>query len=175
MNRSRRGAEVAGEPARVGRIDRLARALALAAGAILIGLVLLTVADVGLRYLFDAPIFGAHDITELGLILVVFGAMAYCGRSGGHVAVDVMGQWMGPRLRRRADVAVAALAAATFGVLAWRAAVSALDAAAAGEASNLLTLPYAPFYWVIALGAALYAVALAADALAHLRYDGDGG
>ncbi len=160
---------MAGERVRAGVIDRLARGLALAAGAVLVALVLLTVADVGLRYLFDAPIFGAHDVTELGLVLVVFGAMAFCGRSGGHVAVDVMGRWMGPRLSRWADALVAALAAATFAVLAWRAAVSAFEAAALGESSNLLSIPYAPFYGVIALGAVLYALVLLADALRHVR------
>ena len=155
-------------------VDRLARWLAYGAGVGLVALTLLTVADVALRYLFNAPIFGAQDISELGLAAVVFGALAYCGRSGGHVAVDLLAERLGAGFVRWSDGFVRIAGAAVFALLAWRAWLAGLDAGEFSEASNLLAIPYQPFYAVIALGAALYALILFLEALAGLR-DRSGG
>ena len=145
-------------------LDRIARWLAIFSGVVLVALTLLTVADVGLRYLFNSPIFGAHDLMQLGLVIVVFGGLAYAGRSGGHVAVDVFTQFMSPAFARWTDFVLRILAASVFVILAWRSWVNGLDAALYGEASNLLFVAHSPFYQAIALGAGLYAVILVIQA-----------
>ena len=66
------------------------RRLAIAGGVILMFLMLLTVADVTLRKFFE-PIEGSQDISEGGLIVVVFLSIAYSGWTGGHIAVDLIG------------------------------------------------------------------------------------
>ena len=37
-----------------------------------------------------APVYGAHDIVTMVMVIIVFGAMPLCDRLGGHVAVDVL-------------------------------------------------------------------------------------
>ncbi len=137
--------------------DRVVRRLALVGGGVLLAMVGLTVADVALRKLANAPIFGAQNISELALLVVVFAAIPYCGRVNGHVAIDLIGG-LSPRVLRITDALVNLVGAAVFVVLAWRALRAAGQAMEIGRVSNLLAIPHWPFYGVIALGAMLYAV-----------------
>ena len=59
-----------------------------------------------LRYVFNAPLFGGQDVAELALLTTVALAVAYCGRSGGHVAVDLIGGKLRPRFARVMDTIV---------------------------------------------------------------------
>ncbi len=145
--------------------DRGVRGLALLGGAVLVFMMGLTVIDVGLRKLANAPIFGAQNVSELALLVVVFCALAHCGRVRGHIAVDLIGSVAGPRLLRVTDAFVNLLGAAVFVVLAWRAVVAAEHAMAIGRVSNLLAIPHWPFYTMIALGSGLYVIAQLIDAV----------
>lgn len=149
-------------------LDRAVRALALLAGAVLVLMVLLTVADVVMRYVFGAPIFGAQDLAQLGLLVVVFLSMAHCGRSGGHIAIEVITERLPRRVRRPIAAATAIIGATALLLLAWRAVIAGQRAAEFEAGSNLLGIPFAPFHGVIALGAALYALVLVADAVRAL-------
>ena len=143
--------------------DRAIRWLAIAGGVVLIAMVLLTVVDVGLRK-FHEPIFGRQNISELALLVVVFFAIAYCGRVKGHVSVDLIANIAGPRLLRVTDVLVNLIGAGVFGVLTWRALIAAEHAIEIERVSNLLAIPHWPFYYVIALGSTLYAIVQIIDA-----------
>ncbi len=72
---------------------------------------------------------------------------------------------MGPKVLRATDAFVNLIGAAVFIVLTWRAIMAADHAMAMGRVSNLLAIPHWPFYCLIALGSALYALALLIDAL----------
>ncbi|MHA1570393.1 MAG: hypothetical protein ACTSWM_01130, partial [Alphaproteobacteria bacterium] len=48
-------------------VDHVVRLIAYGGGVVLLALMLLTVSDVGLRYFFNAPIFGAQDLSVLFL------------------------------------------------------------------------------------------------------------
>jgi len=149
---------------RLGRgLDRVTEWLGIAAGLALAGIMGVMVLDVVFRYVLTRPITGVQDLVQLGLLLVVFLGIAYCGRSGGHVAVDVFERFMGGGLRRAADVLVRALGAAIYAALAWRVWQSGIDAGTYRESSNLLAIPLQPFYFVIAGGGALYSAVLAAE------------
>jgi len=146
------------------RFDRIVRGLALVGGLVLLAMVLLTVADVVARKIANAPIFGVQNISELALVVVVFAAMAYCGRERGHVAVDLIGAFAGPRVLRITDTLVSLIGAAIFFILTWRALVAAGHTFSSGRVSNLLDIPHWPFYGVIALGSMLYALVQVIDA-----------
>ena len=48
-----------------------------------------------------------------------------------------------------------------FALIAWRALVQSVDVREFTEASQLLTIPFFPFYWVVAFGAGSMALVLA--------------
>ena len=135
------------------------RLLAIASGLILMGLMLLTVADVTLRKFLE-PIEGAQDISESGLIVVVFFAMAYSGWTGGHIAVDLIGGVIKGRALDMLDVAVRAFCGIFFVVDAWQNTLQGLDALEFGDGFNVLPIPHHPFYFIMAFGSLVFAAVL---------------
>ncbi len=135
------------------------RRLAIAGGVILMFLMLLTVADVTLRKFFE-PIEGSQDISESGLIVVVFLSMAYSGWTGGHIAVDLIGGVIKGRALGILDVAVSAFCGIFFVVVAWQSTIQGLDALEFGDGFNVLPIPHHPFCFMIAFGSLVYAVVL---------------
>lgn len=155
----------------MGVLDRIVRGLALAGGALLALMAALMTAEAVLRYGFNRPVLGAQDVFELASVVIVFAAIAYCGRADGHVAVDLFFTRMGAGARRLSDAIVKTGSLAIVGLLAWQAGARAL-AFDPGDATNLLNIPRWPFYAVIAVGAGLYALVLAIELAALLRRPG---
>lgn len=132
------------------------------AGALAL-LVALTVADVAGRYLFNAPVAGATELTEFGVALVVFAALPAVTWRGQHVAVDIMDRFVPARARRWRAAAVAALFCPCLWAPAWRVAELARRSAGRGEVSEYLSIPLSAVYFFIA------AMCAVAGALALLR------
>lgn len=146
-------------------LDRAVRGLALLAGVILLALGAFTVFAAMMRYIFNNPITGAGDLQQMTLIVVIFLALSYCGRTGGHVAVDLFTQMLGPRVTRVSDVIVNLLAAAVFVVLAiWSIKVGNLFT----MQTQSIEIPHRPFYYVIAGGSGLHALILVLETAALL-------
>jgi len=91
-----------------GLVERLQRAqLRLASGALVI-LMIVTVADVFLRYVFNKPIRGSYDIVECMLLIFVFHGMAAAFFGRRNIAIDILDSFVAARavafLIRLADV-----------------------------------------------------------------------
>jgi len=65
-------------------------------------LMLLTSADVLLRYLFNSPITGTFELTELTMIVTIFFALSYTASRGGHIRVELIVD----RLNRRSQAVI---------------------------------------------------------------------
>jgi TRAP-type C4-dicarboxylate transport system permease small subunit len=151
-------------------VERLVRGVALWGGGLtLLGLVGLTVADVVLRYGFNAPLFGARDVAKLMLLAMVALSTAYSARTGGQVAIELFGRLMGARLLRASEVLVRAAGILMLVVLAWRLWINGMNAGRFGEASMALGIPFKAFYWLLAVGMLLYALVLAVEIPVFLR------
>ena len=73
---------------------------------VLMVLMLITVADVVLRYFFSMRIAGTYEVTEFTLVISVYLGIAYTMTKGGHVGVEVFVSRLpitGPLLRRLHD------------------------------------------------------------------------
>ena len=144
--------------------DRLVRMVALWGGGLtLLALILLIVCDVVLRYVCNAPIFGARDLGKLLLTSMIALATAYSARSGGQVAIEAFSRFLGRRGLRRVEIAVRLGAALMLAVLSWRLLLGGMSSGRYGEASLSLGIPHAPFYWLLAAGMALYGLALVVE------------
>ena len=69
---------------------KLGRVFAIFGGLAMIFLTFLVVVDVTLRYVFNKPIPGATEGTELILPYIVFLALSYTLAKGGHVRVSIL-------------------------------------------------------------------------------------
>ncbi len=124
---------------------RIALALEALSAVLLIALMAVTGVDVVGRYLFDAPLPGAFETTELLLGAFVFAALPLVSREGGHVEVDLFAAFLPGRALRALGWFAAAAAAGTLGFFAWRLTVLGLHQWADGARSISLQIPFAPF------------------------------
>jgi len=143
------------------------RWLALAGGAVLVALTLLTVSSIVLREVAGRPIPGDFELVELGCAIAIFAFLPYCQLIGGNVRVEfVTARW--PRPVRAALDALASLAyAAIAALLTWRLALGGADLRSFHETTMVLGVPV----W-LAFVAIVPSVALLALASAYTTWTG---
>jgi TRAP-type C4-dicarboxylate transport system permease small subunit len=153
-----------------GLFGRFLRGLALVGGWVLMLLMGYTVLDVVLRYGFNRPFSGSLELTEFAMSMIVFLGIAYCGWTGGHVAVDILERPLeDPRLRF-VPVLLTLVSAVLFFVMAWLAAVEALTST--HRISNMMRWPHWPFQLTVAFGAAMYGLVLLVQSVRMLGRKG---
>lgn len=122
-------------------------------------MVALTFADVIGRRLLGTPIFGAHDLTEHLMGLLVFTGLPLVTLAAMHLKVDLFDKaLLHPRLAWWLKTTVFVMAL-VFAVMAWTLTRRAIDAAGFSEVSQGLNIPRTPLYGWMALCAALSALA----------------
>jgi TRAP-type C4-dicarboxylate transport system permease small subunit len=133
----------------------LDRALGAAAALLLFGLMALTTADVIGRYIFNWPLRGAFEITELLLLTLIFAGLPLASRADEHVTLDFIDMVLSDRsrlfLRRLVDLLCGVLVLA----LAWRVWVKAGKIAGYGDTTEVLRVPVAPFVYFMAIMVAI--------------------
>jgi TRAP-type C4-dicarboxylate transport system permease small subunit len=125
----------------------LDRVLGAAAAVLLFVLMSLTTADITGRYLFNWPLRGAFEITELLLLTLIFAGLPLASRADEHVTLDFIDMLLGPTgrslVRRFVDLVCGILLLA----LAWRVWVKAGKIAAYGDTTDVLRVPVPPFVY----------------------------
>jgi TRAP-type C4-dicarboxylate transport system permease small subunit len=130
--------------------DRVQRAQLWVAVAALVVLMMVTVCDVFMRYLFNRPIRGSYDMVETMLLVFVFNGMAAAFFGRRNIVIDLLDNLVGQRatavLIRIADV----LSVLCLGLLTWAMLLPAGQAYAYGDLKLELRLPIYVL-WTIAL------------------------
>ncbi len=125
--------------------------LGIASAATLAAMMLLTVADVVSRYLFAVPIRGAFELTELGLLVLIFAGLPLVSRADEHVTMDFIDRVLLPQARKLFVRIVHVFMAAVMFVLAWLMWLKAGKIAAYADTSQSLGIPLAPFVYFMAI------------------------
>ncbi len=141
-------------------IDKSVRGLALVAGVAILVMMLMTCADVFLRYFVNAPIEGTLDVTQMLMVIIVFFALAHCGWTGGHVVVDLLREAIPKGLLVPLSMVVNAAGATVMLAIAWQSWITALDFIRTGETPMTVLIPKYPFIMVVAMGALFYGLVL---------------
>jgi TRAP-type C4-dicarboxylate transport system permease small subunit len=134
----------------VGLADRVQRSQLWVAEAALVILMLVTVLDVFMRYLFNRPIRASLETVEVMLLVFVFNGMAAAFFGRRHIVIDlldgVFGASITGMLIRIADV----LSVLCLGLLAWAMLLPATQAYQYGDVK--MELPIAIYVlWIVAL------------------------
>ena len=134
------------------RLDRgMEPLLGAIAGVLLFCMMTLTFVDVVLRYIFNAPLKGSFEITELMLVLLIFAALPLVSRREEHVVMDFLDRYL-PfgiyRALRALEHIVSAAVMTGMGWLLWQ---RASKLAAYGDTTAVLRIELAPFVYAIAL------------------------
>jgi TRAP-type C4-dicarboxylate transport system permease small subunit len=138
-------------------IDTGVRALAAVSGLGIVAMMLLTCADVFLRYLFNAPIEGTLDLTQMLMVVTVFFGLAYCGWTGGHVVVDLLRDLVPARVIVPLAIAVNAVGAVAMLAMGWESIQTSMVYMLTGETPMTVLVPKYPFIWIAAFGSFTYA------------------
>jgi TRAP-type C4-dicarboxylate transport system permease small subunit len=148
-------------------LGRVLRLMALGGGIVLMLLMGYTVLDVVLRYGFNRPFSGSLEITEFAMSVIVFLGIAYCGITGGHVAVDILERPLQSAKLRFVPVVLTLASAILFAAIAWLTAAEALTSM--HRVSNMVRWPHWPFQMTVAIGSAMYAIVLLLQTIDILR------
>ena len=125
--------------------------LGVAASAILLAMMLLTVVDVVARYVFSRPVRGAFEVTELMLLVLIFAGLPLVSFSDEHAVMDFIDRVLGPRAQRLLQRAVQAVNAAFMFLLAWLTWLKADRIWAYRDATDVLRIVYGPFVYFMAV------------------------
>ena len=121
------------------------RGLGLAAGVLLLLIILLTVADVISRNLRDRSIVGTVDITTMLLVATAYLGLASAEADGRHVSVELVERRLGARARLAFSVLRSALFVGLGVLMAWGLTEVLIIATERGETTNdILRLPTWP-------------------------------
>jgi TRAP-type C4-dicarboxylate transport system permease small subunit len=142
------------------RIGKFFRGLAYISGASVLLMMMVTVTDVFLRYVFNSPLGSNVDITQMAMVVIVFFALAHCGWTGGHVVVDILTDVLPKSVLKLCDVLLNLIGGVLVLGIAWQSFLAAIDYAETGEVSFTLLVPLYPFLAVCAFGSLGYAVVL---------------
>ena len=129
----------------------LDRVLGAAAALLLFSLMSLTTVDVVGRYLFNRPLRGAFEITELLLLTLIFAGLPLASRAGEHVTLDFIDMVLGPKGRSLVPRLVDLLCGLILLGLAWRVWIKAEKIAAYADTTDVLRVPVAPFVYFMTL------------------------
>ena len=140
----------------------LAQRLYWIAGAAIVAMMLITCADVVLRY-FRKPIPGTYELVcFLGAVAVAF-AMAHTSVERGHVAVSLVVRYFPRRIQGLIDAITNIFGLVLFTLIAWYSLQYASDLRATGEVSLTLELPFYPFVCGVGFSAAAVCLVLLTD------------
>ncbi len=131
------------------QVQRVTRILALGASACLLGIALLTMADVLLRWLFKAPIRGLMDLAALASAVILAAMFPALLAQRGNVTIRLLGSFAGPRASRILDSFGAVVTVVFFATMTWKYIEYSAEMTSANESTVVLRWLTGPWWWVV--------------------------
>lgn len=144
----------------------------LAAGGLLALITLLTAVDVVGRYVFNRPLRGAFELTEVMMAALIFAALPLVTARREHVVVDLLDPYIGARTQRVHQAVIQFACAMVVGVLGYVFFMQARQVARDGLYTNTLQMPLAPIAYFGAAAILLAALIHLAAAFGWLGRNG---
>lgn len=124
--------------------------LGITSSVLLVILMMLTVCDVVARYLFNAPIRGAFEITEMVLLVLIFAGLPLVSHADEHVTMDFIDRVLGRRARSFVVRLVHLITAGAMFLLAWLTWEKAGQVMGYGDTTDVLKILIWPFVYIMA-------------------------
>lgn len=123
------------------KIHRVSRVLHAIASVALVAMMLVVVADVTLRFVFNTPVRGAYDMVSAFLLVMVFFGIGPVIARGSEILIDLIDAVISGRALRALKLVAAAGTLAVVLFLGWSMIAPALDAYRYGGTSLELGWP----------------------------------
>jgi len=132
-----------------GLVARLQYVLGFTSASVLFLMMLITAVDVVGRYVFNTPLPGGFEVTELLLAALIYCGLPLVSRRREHIVIDTFDPYFSPRFKRALDMiaeVICALTLAGVGYLIFKRAVRVADY---GDTTTVLKLPLAPIVYLM--------------------------
>jgi TRAP-type C4-dicarboxylate transport system permease small subunit len=147
---------------------RLLRGFGLISSAATFLTMLLVVANIIGRYLFNKPVTGTLEFTESLLVLVIFCSVALTQYDGGHIRVNLVTRRLPKRVQRILTVIAMLTGCAFFTWCSYAAWIFAAQSYSFNEQEwGEIVFPLWPMKFVVFVGIALLAFQFLLDAIAE--------
>ena len=151
------------------RITRfLNRMLVFCGGVFLVGMIVLTCANIASRTVWE-PIRGTFELMGYFGAVVTASALAFTQLNRGHIAVNVLINRFSKKTQQRLNAFNNLVCTLFFALVAWQIAVKANGFMQTGEVSETLRVIFYPFTYIVAAGCGVLALVFLADWLQDLR------
>jgi len=132
-------------------------------------MVVISFADVILRYFFNKPIKGVYSITEVMLITVVFLGLAYTQSEKGHVSIDLITNRLSSGTRLIWDNVLLLITIGMTALMTWQSFIQFLVLLHTGVMQRqYLAIPRYPFMAILFIGLVLFLLLLLRDFVNNL-------
>ncbi len=138
----------------------ISRFLLLIGQFLLVLMVMLTVVDVFLRYVFNRPILGSYELTEFMMAILVFSSVGYAMVAKGHVVVDLVFARLPQRVQHIVECVTSFIAFTLFSIVTWRNVLHARTTWERNDVTAELFIPISPFVLFVAIGIAVLSLVL---------------
>jgi TRAP-type C4-dicarboxylate transport system permease small subunit len=149
--------DAAARPA--GFVARVIETWALLGGVVLLGIVLMVAWSVLRGWLFDRPLQGDVEMTEMWVAVSAFMFLPYCQLTGANVTADIFTARAGPRTIALLELVSALIALGFSLLLLWRMYYGFLDYREYVETTTILHVPIWYAYIPALISLALLALA----------------
>jgi TRAP-type C4-dicarboxylate transport system permease small subunit len=134
--------------------------LGVVAASLIFAMMTWTTIDVIGRYVFNSPLRGGFELTELMLAALIFTALPLATERGEHIVVDLTDAFLPTGAVRSQVMVMSWLSAVVLIVLSWRLWHKAGDLVADGSVTNTLDVPLAPIGYLMAISCGVTALIL---------------
>ena len=156
-----------------GILERIEGVMKVVGACCLMGMALLTGADVLLRGTMNTPIFGAEEIVGILGVLVVGLALPYAHTQKSHIGVEIFVRRLSRKARRIVGLITNTVTMGLVGVVSWRMLTYATTLHESGEVSMNLELPEYMVVYALGAGFAVYTLFLLRDVVHYLTGKGE--
>ncbi len=128
------------------------------AALVLAAVMMVSVVDVVGRYVFNRPLPGSSEITEILMAILIYAGLPLVGLRRAHIVVDLLDSATPQRMVRIRDAIVGIISCFMIALIAWRLWAYADQIRLSKDVTEYLKLPLAPFAYAMSVLAGISAV-----------------
>jgi len=129
----------------------LQRALGVTSAVVLFAMMLVTAVDVAGRYVFNKPIPGGFELTEILLAALIYCGLPLVSARREHIVIDTFDPMFSKALKRGLDMAAEVVCAVALAGVGWLIFLRANRIVEYGDTTSVLKLPLAPVVYLMAV------------------------
>ena len=149
-------------------VNPIVQIITYVAAGVLALMMLITAADVLLRYIFNRPISGTWELTSYMMAVVVAFGLSYCALVKGLISVEVLTSRFSPRAQAVFNCITYFFSFLFFSLVTWQSILYIKLIFESNLVSAVLVIPTFPFVAALALGSLVFTLVLLKDFLEYL-------